>query len=239
MDELDSKIKYILKKSKKPASGEKKVNCPEDIVLAQFIDNALNDSDKQKMERHLVECNDCLDQIILHKTILEEEALDGLPDVPPALVHKAMDLINEKKKDVTAGIVDVILKFTRETIEILNPGNLSISYGAVPVPVRGEKKTVSSNMVTLRKVFSDLEAEADVERTGHGSVNIKITTKNVSSGLPSDGLRISLFNPDREIASDVAEKGEAHFDRLRFGEYVIRINRQGVVIGHISLNIKE
>ncbi len=238
MDELDNKIRDILNKTKKPASGEKRANCPGDIVLAQYIDDALNDIDKQKMERHLVECNDCLDQIILHKTILQEEALEGLPDVPPSLVHKAMDLVTEKKKDL-AGLVDVILTFAKETIEIMNPGNLSISYGAVPVPVRGETKTVSSNMVTLRKVFSDLEAEADVERIGDGSVNIKITTKNVSTGLPSDGLRISLFNPDREIASDIAEKGEAHFDRLKFGEYVIRINSQGVEIGHISLNIKE
>ncbi len=167
MDDFDKKIKDILNKTRNPASDEKKVNCPEDIVLTQFIDNALNNNDKEKVENHLVECNLCLDQVIVHKKIREEEVLEGLPDVPHTFVKQAMDFVTAKKRDLAAGIVDVILTFARDTIDILNLGNLSISYGAVPVPVRGEKKTVSSNMVTLRKVFSDLEAEADVERIGH------------------------------------------------------------------------
>jgi hypothetical protein len=239
MDELDKKIKDILKKTKSAVSGEKEMNCPEEIVLSQFIDDVLDNSDKQKMEHHLVECSFCLDQVIMHKKIREEEALEGMPDVPHAIVQRAMNLVTAKKKDLAAEIVDVILTFAKETIEIMNPGNLSISYGAVPVPVRGEKKTVSSNMVTLHKVFAHLEAEVDVERIGDGTVNIRITTKDISSSEHAGRLRISLFNPHREIASDIVERGEAHFDMLRLGEYVIRIHKKGEEIGHVSLNIKE
>jgi hypothetical protein len=190
------------------------------------------------VEQHLLECNNCLDLIVLQNKIRAEEAHESITDVPAYLMNKAMDLVAEK--DTGEGLFDIVLKFARETIEIIrNPGNLAISHAAVPVPVRGEKSVLSTNIITLSKTFSDVESEVEVMRVGEDFVNIRTIIRYVESGEPVEELRVSLFNPRREMASCIAKNGKVHFEGLRFGKYVIKINRQGREIGQISLNIKE
>ena len=240
MDEIDKKIKHIWNKIRKPDTSTKREDCPGDKTLSYYIDGVLKETDKERIEKHLLKCNNCLELILLHKKVKENEAHEAVPDVPMGWIERAIDLLPEKEKDATVGLFDVVLRFAKETIEIIrNPGNLSISYGAIPVPIRGEKKILSTNLVTLSKRFPDVESKVEVERVGEANVNIKIMTKGVKSGLPLEGLRISLFNPRREIASYVAENGEVHFEGLRFGEYVIKITMPDKKIGQISLNIKE
>ncbi|MFV1951288.1 MAG: zf-HC2 domain-containing protein [Nitrospinota bacterium] len=240
MDEIDKKIKHIWNKIRKPDASTKREDCPDDKTLSYYIDGVLRETDKERIEQHLLECSNCLDLILLHKKVKENEAHEAVPDVPIGWIERAIDIFPEKEKDAAVSPFDIVFRFAKETIEIIrNPGNLSISYGTVPVPVRGEKKILSTNLVTLSKRFPDVESEVEVEKIGKNNVNIKIITKGVTSGLPLEGLRISLFNPHREIASYVAENGEVHFEDLRFGEYVIKITMLNKKIGQVSLNIKE
>lgn len=236
MDEIDKKIKSIWNKVRQKGSGIKSDRCPEDTILSRYIDGVLVSAEKEDIEHHLAECNSCLDIVLLHKKMREEEILEKATDVPEVVLKKAMSLVTDKEQDAIAGIFDIVLKFAKETIEIIkNPGNLSISYGVMPVPVRGETQSMHTNLVTLHKTFPDIVAEIEVEKVGEGNVNINIMTKRVKSGKPPEKLRINLFNPHREIASYFAENGEAHFEGLRFGEYLIKINRKGKKIGQIGL----
>jgi len=238
MDELDKKIKHIWRKSKKQAPDMKAGMCPGHNMLASYIDGALRDADKDKMERHILECGHCLDLVMLHHKVKESEAIERVPKVPAFLVRRARDLVTEK--ETREGIMDIVLKFARETIEIItNPGNLGISYTAAPVPVRGEKKDAAGNHISLHKNFADMESDVDILKTGEGRVNIRILSKDIASGRPVEGARISLLNPEREMASHIARKGEVLFEGLSFGKYMIRISRKGREAGHISIDIKE
>lgn len=237
MDEIDKRIKYIWNRFKKKDTGSKSDNCPQEKTLSRYIAGVLKKADREMVEKHLLECNRCLDLILLHKKIKEDEAYEGIIDVPKPWIERAIALNTQKKKDKSKGFFDIVLRFTQETIEIIrNPGNLSVSYGTIPVQLRAEKG-VSSNIVHLRKRFSHIESEVQVERAGDGIVNMKVTTKDVENGLFVKGLRISLLNPRREIASYIVQNGEAFFKGIRFGEYVIKLIRQGREIGQISLNI--
>jgi hypothetical protein len=238
MDELDRKIKHIWNKAGKPDSRMKKGHCPEDTLLSSYMDGTLNKTDKERIEKHLLECANCLDLIHLYKKVREDEAREAVHDAPAAWIKKAMNLVSEK--ETVEGLFDIVLKFARETIEILaNPGNLAISHIAVPVPVRGKKSALSANHITLNKTFSDVESEVEVTRVGEGCVNIRVMIKDIKTGVPAEGLRINLFNPHREIASYIAKNGEVRFEDIGFGKYVIKLNRQGKEIGQLSLNIKE
>jgi hypothetical protein len=238
MDELDKKIKKIWNKVKKPAAVKGKENCPGDNVLSYYTDGILKEADKEKVEQHLLQCKDCLEMILLQNKVRQGEALEAVPEAPSSWMEKAMDLV--PAKDARDGVFDIVLKFARETIEIItNPGNLLISYDAVPLPVRGERKKLPANFVNLSKTFSDIKCDIEVEKVADRHVNLKIITRDIKSELPAERLRISLFNPRKEIASFIAKKGDAHFEGLRFGEYVIKVNRQGKQIGRVSLEIKE
>lgn len=240
MDDLDKKIKKLWYKFYKHPLSAKKEDCPGDRLLACYNDGMLKEQDKERIEQHLLVCNDCLDLVLLQEKVRREEAHEAIPDVPRRWIEKAINLFPEKEKDITEGLFDIALKFAKDAIEVIrNPGHLLISYGAVPVPVRGEEKTLSTNLITLSKTFSDEESEVEVERIGKGRVNLKVMTKGVKSGAYLEGIRVSLFNPSREIASYVAESGEVFFAGIRLDKYVIKIIRLGTEIGQISLNLKE
>jgi hypothetical protein len=236
MDELDKKINGSLAGIKKQGPGTKKSRCPDDNLLASYADGVLRDNVKEGVERHLTECNNCLDLVISYNKVKVSEAHEAVPDVPTALINKAMDLVKDKGE----GIFDIVLKFARETIDIItNPGNLGISYSAVPVPVRSGESPTEANLITLNRTFSEVESAVDVERVGEGRVNISTRIKDISSGKPAEGLRVSLLDPDREIASYIAKNGEACFEGLGFGKYVLRYQKHGEETGRISLNIKR
>jgi hypothetical protein len=233
MDDIDKKIKELWHGVRKQDSGKERESCLADTVLSHYIDGALEEAAREKVEFHLAECNSCLDLVLLHKKLTQDEAIETASHVPEILLQKAKSLVPEKQTQVD--IFDIVLKFAKETIDIIkNPGNLAISYSAAPVPVRGEKQSIPTNLVTLSKTVNDLMCDIEVEKVGDGHVNIKIFTKMVKSGKPPEKLRISLFNPHQEIASNFAENGEAHFEGLMFGEYVIQINKQGKKIGQVG-----
>jgi hypothetical protein len=238
MDDLDRKIKKILRKSKKQDSDVTSQKCPDSHLLASYADGVINQIDKGKVEEHLFQCSTCLDLVHGYQKVRMGEKHGTLPEVPGRLVDNAMNLV--AAEETREGVFDVVLKFARETIEIIsNPGNLAISHAAVPVPVRGEKGTVSANIITVNKIFSNVESAVYVERAGKDRVNIKAIVTDIGSGQPVDGLRISLFNPEFEMASHMAKKGKALFENVMFGKYVIKLYLKGKEIGHIALHIKK
>ena len=239
MDKIDKRIKRVWNKLYKPIPGSKKGNCPGDKLLSCYSDGLLEGDDKRSIEEHLLACHDCLDLILLSKRVKREEAHGVIPDTPTRLIERAISLLPERGRDVISGLFDVVLRFAKDSIEIIsNPGSLSISYGPVPVPVRG-KETLSTNLIYLNKDFSEVESEIEIERAGTEHLDIKVITKSVVSGKPEKGLRVGLFKSGREIASSVAENGEVRFTGLEFGEYAIKITRLGKEVGQISLSLKE
>ncbi len=238
MDELDKKIKNIWKKGKPHGTDRKSDTCPDDAMLAQYTDGVLKESDKDIVEKHFLECSDCLDMVLLHKQVRDDIAFEQSPEAPRAWMEKAKSLHAGSLKEEKPGLFDIILGFAKETIEIIqNPGNLDISYGGVPVPVRGEGKGTASNIVTLSKTLYDLKAEVEIERTQGDLVNVKILLKEAGDQVPGPGLRVSLLDPDREVASLVARHGEVYFEHLKEGKYSVKVTRQGHEVGHISFII--
>ncbi|MHA2039240.1 MAG: zf-HC2 domain-containing protein [Promethearchaeota archaeon] len=239
MDEIEKKIKYISKEVHESDSNMKSQDCLGQNILSLYIEGSIKEKDKDLVEKHLLECNHCLDFVFLHKKMREAESCQILPDVPKTWIKRAKRLYTAQEVQAGTDFFDIVLKFAEETIEVIkNPGKILISYGAIPLPIRGENESLKTNLVTLSKTFLNIESEVEVEKAGGGYVNIKVTTKEVKSDLPAKGLRISLSNPYRKIASYFAENGEAYFEGLKYGEYVINIIKLRNAVGQISLNIK-
>ncbi len=240
MDEIDVRIKKILKNITGKAPDIKKDNCPGDEVLSQFIDGNLDKAEKEGIENHLIQCNYCLGQVLLHKKIRDDERYDQFP-APSALCIKNMKtMFTTPAEEDKAGLFDIALKFTREKIEVIrNPGNLAIAYDTAYSPVRSDKTALFPNFIILSKTFSGLESKLEIERVNDLSIEMNIRIMDIHSKSPANGLRVSLSDPYQEIASYITDNGEVHFGNLAYGKYKLEILSAGKEIGHISLNIKH
>jgi hypothetical protein len=238
MDEIDNKIKDIWKKEKISTSDIKIEHCPGDEILSLYIDGALEETEKERIEQHLLECNYCLDAVLLHKEMSVDAANTRFPDAPVVWKDNVKKLFTDQAREGEAGLLDIVLRLTKETIEVIsNPGNLAITSGAMPGPVRSAHKILSPNLIILSKTFSDMESEVEVERVDDLHVNMKIRTIDIHSRAPVTVLRISLFNPLRELASYITDNGEVYFGNLNYGEYEIKIIKDSEEVGKVSLNI--
>ena len=67
MDRIDEFLKFLLNKSKEDmgVSQKKEHTCPSEEIIACYLDNLLNDTEREKTEEHLTRCEDCLQQTIL------------------------------------------------------------------------------------------------------------------------------------------------------------------------------
>lgn len=232
MNREEGTIRDILRAAlKTPGRGE----CPGEIQLALYAEGALED--KAAIEEHLFRCTDCLDTLILYEEGRALSEDQPLPDVPGQWMEKAIGL--PAGEAGRAGFFDAVLKVTGEIITVLRKaGGLAVSRMPQPEPLRGGRAE-GKELVTLRKSFPGLAAEVEVAKRGRDRVDLRVTVESPRHEAAGGGLRVSLHNPVREIASYVAEDGTVSFSGLPFGEYVIKIMRDRKPAGELSLEVKE
>lgn len=56
--------------------------CPDDHEIAGFVDGTLNDSVREHVERHLPDCQACVNRVGLLTRLLREHASAGQPEAP-------------------------------------------------------------------------------------------------------------------------------------------------------------
>ena len=47
--------------------------CLEDIIISCYVDGLIKGKDKEMVEKHLTECNNCIDLLLLHRKVREDE----------------------------------------------------------------------------------------------------------------------------------------------------------------------
>jgi hypothetical protein len=235
MNELDKNIQVVLKKLKEHRPVTRTGSCPDEKSLAYYSEGVLNENEKESLEQHLLSCNDCLNSIILYEK-LKKESLEYVPEVPGAWNEKIMSMLPQKQ--FTEDIFDIVIRFAKEAIEIIrNPGDLFILQGAVPAVVRGAAGIASADSITLSRIFSNMKTEIEIERTQNENLTIKVLLTDKNINKPVSDIRVSIFDPDYEIASFIAENGQAVFTEMRFGKYIIKLTRRGQKIGKVSLDL--
>lgn len=238
MDELDKRIRKLWIKHKKTGPLADKGECPQDDLLAKYVDGALKEDEKILMEQHFVSCNDCLELVLMSKRAAADEGKDKAAGVPGAWIEKVMGLTDVKRGDPGEGLFDIVLKFIKEKIEVIeNMGDLSILSGAEPVLLRDGGESEHTNPIVLGRTFSDMKIRIEIEKLHDKHVHMKVAAHEIATGDPAADVRVSLFNPDQEIESYIAEEGIVCFLNLKLARYMVRITSGAREIGQISLNL--
>lgn len=236
---MENEIKYVVQEIIRKERIRSKEACPDDEQLLFYMAGFLNESDKERVERHLLRCKDCLNIVVIDSEVKRVAQQESIPQVTVAWMEKAETLYSQEKKRWGV-LVDAVLKFASDTIEVMkNPGNLIISYDAIPATLRGHHDRNLANHVTLSKTFSEIKSETEIERLDNDHINITVLATRLDSGAPEPCVRVSIFNPNQELASYIAENGFVYFPDLSLNSYTIRISRQHMRLGEIRLDLTK
>ncbi len=129
MDRIDEFLKSLLNKSKEDRGllREKEHTCPSEEIIACYLDNLLNDNEREKVEEHLARCEDCLQQTIMFHGLRKEIKENGYMAVPTEATELAKNIVPESS---TKSLIEIILEFVSNTIRA-KKGFRLVPYGSI------------------------------------------------------------------------------------------------------------
>ncbi|MFQ5965380.1 MAG: anti-sigma factor family protein, partial [Candidatus Scalinduaceae bacterium] len=129
MDRIDEFLKSLLNKSKEDRdfSQEKGHTCPSEEIIACYLDNLLNDTEREKVEEHLAKCEDCLQQTIMLHSLRKETKENGYIETPAEVIERAKEIVPESS---VKSLIEIALEFASNTIRA-KKGFRLVPYGAI------------------------------------------------------------------------------------------------------------
>ncbi len=203
-----------------------KPQCLDADMLISYIEKRLPDQKKDLMERHFLECDECLEEFALAKTLVNTVDLTGYQPAPEDVVRTVLNSIREKLENLVRWITE------------LPPPEWLLNYGASPVRSGGRSDTMPSTAsVLVRKKVDDLQAEMYIQKTKSDKVCIWIkvskgrrSAKNVSLTLTREGGRplARFLTTDYEF-----------FEKLSFGTYALVLEQNAKKKGDCLFQIDD
>lgn len=202
-----------------------KSQCLDADMLFSYIEGRLPDQKKNLMERHLLECDECLEEFALAKTVVNSIDLTGYEPAPENIVSTVLNSIREKVENLVRWITE------------MPPPEWLLNYAASPVRSGASQETAQTASVLVRKKIDDLHAELYIQKTKNDKVCVWIkvskgrkSAKNVSLTLTKEGGRplARFLTADYEF-----------FDKLGFGTYALVLEQNAKKKGNCLFQIDE
>lgn len=212
--------------------------CPDEEMLADYIEGRLSDAEGSQIEEHLAGCEMCLEEFVAGRSTVQGEDQFHVHPVPPEVTHAAVNLVKSRGGASCGALVESFKRLLRG----LYAGILDLFR---PTPwgrwqlasIRGNKRVLAKDLIYLRKTFPQMEAEIEIEKTGERSALIRVTVPK--EGRKGETVRVTLKSRGREISSALLDGDYLLFDDIPFGHYSLNFARDGVRLGAYSFEIKE
>ncbi|MEN8262332.1 MAG: zf-HC2 domain-containing protein [Nitrospirota bacterium] len=238
MDDLDKTLRDFIKKNHPLYASGEYGDCIAEEHFADYLNNLLPPREKEQVENHLDQCNDCFQKSIMLSKVIDEMKNSDLPDLPDEIMQRARTLVKEPQ---SGEIIEVVLEFGRNIINIIKD-TARICSIPEPAVLSTRDSSKSENLpytARLRKKFREINAEVFLERTGGNECAIEIIMSEQESEELLDDIRINLISGKKELASYLTVKGSVSFRNLRFDKYVLKIYRGKDPIGSIKLKLSS
>ena len=107
----DKLIKETFKEMKKGLSKIGK--CPDESDLACFEEGSLDESEREKIEKHLISCSKCCDYVVSLNKVIHFSEEERLPEIPTGQLEKASALVKGREKavrtnDMASSLTEII-----------------------------------------------------------------------------------------------------------------------------------
>jgi hypothetical protein len=213
-------------------------SCPDEEKLLDYLEGRLAEEDRFEVEKHLSDCQTCLDALVITTAMVKDEDRLALDRVPAEVTESAVQLVTSQCTKSCGALMEKVERSIKETFSKISD-SLQLGPWArwQPVPIRGSRKAASDDLVCLRVPFKDIDTEIEIEKTGSNKAHVHVKLHEASKHR--EGVRVTLKAGEREIASCLFEDGSVLFEDIPFGHYSISLAKDGLQFGTYLFEIKE
>ena len=207
--------------------------CLTETELAAYVDDKLSAFEREDIERSLSLCDECREEFIALQRVMISKDVTDVGDAPEYLIKKAIRSYPERRS-----VLDVVLSFVQDSIKVMTCAH--DMRLVTPLFAEGLRSGSSapSEIVVLKKSFDDINVRFDIEKVEKDLCNIRISVDDIDGKKTTGAYRAGLISRGRELVSGLLENGEAFFEDIGKGEYIIKIQHREKVIGDITLKIQ-
>ncbi len=234
MDNYDKILKDLLKKT---SENMKREDCLSEELLASYLDNLLDNKERETVEGHLYKCNYCRQHSIILNRIRKELKIEGLMSVPQQVTDRAKELV---RAGIAKRFFEVVLEFAKDSVRIIK--DTGAMYKPLEFAAEGARQEAPAglkNIALLSNTFKELQADIIIERIDDIFYEIIFKASDIVSGSPIDDIRVSLVSGEREVASYLTANGKVSFKNLYSGRYLLNIIKDRDIIGEILLKLES
>jgi hypothetical protein len=200
------------------------------------MENRLSEDDRLLLEAHLLDCDACLENLVLGKTLARNMEQSELESVPYYVTQSAMLLVNELNTSLIKKTGKTVKKICSAISDYLTPefGNVQ----PIAAAIRGTSGSLSEHSQEVIKRFKGIKIKIQIdpfysEQRDHQHGTIKVSLMVPSHTLQSN-IRVSLKKEERELASYLLNPGEVLFEEVPWGTYHLVFTKDGTNIGEYA-----
>ncbi len=210
-----------------------KARCPDEEILASYMEGGLSPEDRLEMDTHLSDCEMCLENFVIgRRFILESKAEHAPAEVTQAAVRRVADM-NRSPYEILGKKAGAFAKGIFSKIsDYLDPGFLNDPL----VPATRDGRSASEEALPVEKRFKGIVTEFHKTGEDRGKILVRLANDTVEAGRD---IRVTLKRGNREVASAFLDKGYALFDELPFHPYHLLFAKEGMEIESHSFDLGE
>ena len=215
-----------------------KKSCPDEEILAAYVEGLLPEDQRPRMEAHLSECDACLEEFKLTNSMVRGGDRFDADTVPPEVTRSAAHLVN-RQNAMSGGVLEGKIKRSLNNLYSRLSGllRLPVPGGLRLATIRGSRKTVSDDLFRINKSFREFDTKIEIEKIGANTAHIRVRLF-VNNGS-SNRIRVTLKRGERELCSSLFSGGRALFEDISFGQCKLIFDRDGVSLGAYLFDMKE
>ena len=229
--------KGVIQRSQYETEFAMKRVCPDEELLADYLESRLSDHERSEMEKHLANCEMCLEEFMVARNLVRGGDGFELDRVPSRVTQAAVRLVNTQGLTSSASLRERLKRLIKGLHLRMSDFHLTPWGEWRLAPIRGSRRVVSKDLVCVRKTFKEIEVEIEIEKTGENKTLIRV--KLPESNRHGKGIRVTLKNGEREISSHFLDGAPVLFEDIHFGRYSLTFSRDGVMVGKYLFKIKE
>ncbi len=211
--------------------------CPDNEVIACYVDGLLSKEEKITLDRHVSTCQKCKEVFAIQEEVAKLQEKEGLSYVPPYVIERAKNLVNEKfglnVLEVLVEFRDEVFKAVRSTGEIIAGLQLQPAFS-----LRGNQAE-SVKTLSIKKVFDNVRVEIEITREQGDLNTVVLKVKDEQVETPLSDLRATLIQDEIELESYITKNGKAIFENIKQGKYLIQISSPNNPVGIINLELNK
>lgn len=212
--------------------------CPNEEMVACYIDGLLSSKEKDTLDQHLLSCPSCKEIFSIQGEVAKIQKEEGVGFVPDYVTKEAQQLVHEKYGvkilKLVASFSDKVFEAIQTTGEVISGHQLQPNFA-----LRDSSGTKQIKTFSVRKIFNNIRVDLEITRESGDSNTIIVRVMDNQTEIPNNDLRVTLIQSEIELESYITQNGKAIFENVKSGQYIFEISQVDSIVGAITVELNK